>query len=128
LKKASASIKQDLPDEFYNTSLEEEEEEQEEEDDLSTDREDSTDIGQDDIYVEVDGQRRKIPRIPRRVAAPIETAWIDNKLTVAFEPTRSSLSEEAIQANIESFKIELSEFIRDLRNTDLPLSFSSMRS
>jgi hypothetical protein len=92
---------------------------EEDESDLSTDTLDPGDQQENDEYIEIAGERRKVPKIPRRVPAPIETAWVGDKLTITFEISDSLLSHPIIQANIESFKREARDFSAELRKTNI---------
>lgn len=106
-----------LPDDFIwiNDNYLDEEEEQ----DLSSERIETSDREESDEFIEIDGQTRKVPRIPRRVPAPIETAWVDGKLTVRTEGTDSNLSATIIEATIGSLVVECNEFVRELRGTNV---------
>jgi hypothetical protein len=72
-------------------------------------------------YVEIDGEQRRVPSIPRRVPAPIETTWIDDKLILAFGPNESTIAERSLEAAIESFRIELREFSVETRRTNIDI-------
>jgi hypothetical protein len=70
-------------------------------------------------FVTIDGEPTKVPEIPRRVVAPLETSWVADKLTVVHSGDASLLEWSSLANLIRSLKADLISFASDLDQTNV---------